>query len=183
MSSRNLYFPHHRLSPAELSAARIDGHVVELGEGYIPADAIETTFLRAASLAVLVGDTLAATHASAAWVHGALHEPPVYHEVQRAVPRRIHHVLNQRLRYRDGAIDEEDLVRIGGVRVTTPARTLADLARGDAAARRVGTEMCLWKHGLANDAVRWLRAHPYLPRKRGAITWLESAPGYDEVTR
>ena len=42
MTGPFLYFPHDRLSPAELSAARLDGHVVELGEGYIPADAVET---------------------------------------------------------------------------------------------------------------------------------------------
>ena len=39
-----------------------------------------------ARCAELLGDTLAATHLSAAWIHGALHEPPARHTVQRAVP-------------------------------------------------------------------------------------------------
>ena len=50
MSSPFLYFADERLSPAELSAARLDGHLVELGEAYIPADAVETRGLRAGSL-------------------------------------------------------------------------------------------------------------------------------------
>ena len=41
----------------------------------------------------LLGETLAATHLSAAWIHGALDEPPARHTVQRAVPRRLHHVI------------------------------------------------------------------------------------------
>ena len=42
MASPFLYFADDRLSAAELSAARLDGHLVELGEAYIPADAVET---------------------------------------------------------------------------------------------------------------------------------------------
>lgn len=126
---RLLYFAHERLSPAELSAARLDGHLVELGEGYIPADAVETAGLRAASLLPVVDERLAATHTTAAWIHGALEEPPARHTVQRAVARRIHHVLDHRLAYRDACVEPRDLVRLGGVLVTTRARTLADLTR------------------------------------------------------
>ena len=87
MASPFLYFADDRLSLAELSAACLDGDLVELGEAYIPADAVETRGLRAGSLRELLGDSLAATHLSAAWIHGALGEPPVRHTVQRAVPR------------------------------------------------------------------------------------------------
>src|ERR671913_62107 len=118
MHSTYLYFPQQRLSAAELSAARLDGHLVELGEGYIPADAVETTHLRAASLAVLLGSPLAATHLSAAWVYGAIDTAPSRHTVQRAVPRRIHHVIDRRILYRDGSIGDDDLAAIGGVLVT-----------------------------------------------------------------
>lgn len=138
MHRRYLYFAHDRLSPAELSAARLDGHLVELGEGYIPADAVETPGLRAASLATILGDLLAATHVSAAWVHGALTVAPPRHTVQRAVAHRIRHVVDRRLVYRDARVEPRDLVRVGGVLVTRTARTLADLVRlhvcGDASA-------------------------------------------------
>ena len=42
MASPFLYFADDRLSLAELSAAWLDGDLVELGEAYIPADAVET---------------------------------------------------------------------------------------------------------------------------------------------
>ncbi|MFT4220376.1 MAG: hypothetical protein QM611_07675 [Microbacterium sp.] len=124
-----VYFAHAGLSPAELSAARLDGHLVELGEGYIPADAVETPALRAASLTPILGDLLAATHSSAAWVHGALDAPPRRHTVQRAVDHRIGHVVGRGVVYRDGRLPEHDIVRIGGMAVSSPSRTLADLAR------------------------------------------------------
>ncbi|WP_109209477.1 MULTISPECIES: hypothetical protein [Microbacterium] len=129
MASPFLYFADDRLSRAELTAACLDGDLVALGDAYMPADAVETAALRAGSLAPILGDTLAATHLSAAWVHGALTAPPTRHTVQRAVARRLGVVPDRRLVYRDLAVDARDLQRLGGVLVTSPARTLADLAR------------------------------------------------------
>ena len=71
MASPFLYFADDRLSQAELTAACLDGDLVELGEAYIPADAVETTGLRAGSLSEVLGESLAATHLTAAWIHGA----------------------------------------------------------------------------------------------------------------
>ncbi len=190
MASPFLYFAGERLSTAELSAARLDGHLVELGEAYIPADAVETRELRAGSLGALLGDTLAATHLSAAWVHGALAEPPARHTVQRAVPRRLHHVLGRRLIYRDLQVDPHDLVRIGGVWVTVPVRTLADLSRiGDDAHVRAATLMVDAAPALAGEAVAWLENHGALPAKRSALALLRSLAArepqaaQDDVTR
>lgn len=168
-----LYFADERLSAAELSAARLDGHVVELGDAFIPADAVETPGLRAGSLREMLRDTLAATHLSAAWVHGALDTPPPRHTVQRAVPRRLHHVFGARLLYRDGQVDERDLELRGGVLVTTPRRTLADLCRvaDDAhaeAARRLA-QLC---PGLAQAAITWFDESGPVPHKRSALAFL-----------
>ncbi len=142
--------------------------------------------LRAASLFGLLGDTLAATHLSAAWVHGALTEPPLRHTVQRAVERRLHHVLGRRIVYRDLRVDEDDLQAIGGVRVTCPVRTLADLSRipddeyADAARR-----MADLAPELSDAAIHWLQTHGALPHKRAALAFLRglSARPQDEVTR
>ena len=191
MPSPFLYFADERLSPAELSAARLGGHLVELGEAYIPADAVETPALRAGSLSGLLGDTLAATHLSAAWVHGALHEPPARHTVQRAVARRLHQVIGRRLHYRDLSVDPADLERIGGVLVTAPDRTLADLCRvredGYAAAARMMVDAA---PDLAARAVAWLESHGALPHKRSALKVLRELAedasadqGQDDVTR
>ncbi|MFS0733069.1 hypothetical protein ABC304_13880 [Microbacterium sp. 1P10UB] len=173
MTSPFLYFAGARLSGPELCAARLDGHVVELGEGWIPADAVETTALRAASLQGLLGDTLAATHLSAAWVHGALAEPPARHTVQRAVARRIHQVIDRRLIYRDLRVSPDDVMLLGGVKVTDPVRTLADCARTPDDAHTIAARlMADADPGLVGRATAWLEAHGPLPRKRSALALL-----------
>ena len=173
MTSPFLYFAGERLSAAELCAARLDGHLVELGEGWIPADAVETAALRAASLRGLVGTTLAATHLSAAWVHGAAPEPPARHTLQRAVARRLHQVIDRRVVYRDLRVDPDDLQRIGGVLVTDPVRTLADCARViddvHATAARLLADL---DPALPSRAAQWLVAHGPLPHKRSALAFL-----------
>ena len=180
MPSPFLYFADERLSPAELSAARLDGHLVELGDAYIPADAVETRELRAGSLRSLLGENLAATHLSAAWIHGALPDPPARHTVQRAVARRLHQVIGRRLLYRDLRVDPEDLVRICGVWVTVPVRTLADLSRvGDDDHTRAATMMADAAPALAGEAVTWLETHGALPHKRAALTLLRSLAARD----
>jgi hypothetical protein len=173
MPSPFLYFADERLSPAELSAARLDGHLVELGEAYIPADAVETRELRAGSLRGLLGATLAATHLSAAWVHGALPEPPARHTVQRAVARRLHQVIGRRLVYRDLRVDPLDVMPIGGVQVTDPVRTLVDLSRvGDDDHARAARLMADADPALPRRAVTWFESHGALPNKRAALVLL-----------
>jgi hypothetical protein len=187
MTSPFLYFPGDRLSTAELSAARLDGDVVELGDAYIPADAVETQALRAGSLHGILGHTLAATHLSAAWILGAIDEPPARHTVQRAVSHRLHHVLGRRIVYRDPSIPAEDLWRVGGVFVTTPQRTLADLTRvsedGFAeAARGLSDAM----PGLALEAMAWFAERNPVPNKRAALAVLAELAArvpQEDVTR
>lgn len=175
MSSRYVYFAGGRLSIAELSAARLDGHLVELGDGYIPADAVETSSLRAASLAELLGETLAATHLSAAWVHGALPEAPARHTVQRASVQRLHHVFGRRILYRELRVDDADLQRLGSVLVTSPQRTLADLSRvRDESYERAARLLAEAFPGLATTALAWMRAAGALPHKRSALVMLQS---------
>ncbi|MFB7891058.1 type IV toxin-antitoxin system AbiEi family antitoxin [Microbacterium sp. NPDC056044] len=185
MGSPFLYFADERLSHAELTAACLDGDLVALGDAYIPADAVETAALRAGSLAETLGDTLAATHLSAAWVHGALDLPPSRHAVQRAVPRRLHVLPDRRLVYRDVQVPPSDLQLVGGVLVTSPERTLTDLARvGDdehIAAARLLADI---ESDAAARAIARLEAGS-LPHKRSALACLRSivAAGQDDVTR
>lgn len=172
MASPFLYYVDDRLSLAELSAARLDGDVVELGDAYIPADAVETRALRAGSLATLLGDTLAATHLSAAWVHGALPAPPARHTVQRAVPKRLHRTPSRHVVYRDLAVDPADVVLMGGVRVTTRLRTLVDLSRvDDDAHARAARLVAADDPALVSDAIERLE-NGKLPHKRAAVAML-----------
>lgn len=173
MTSPFLYLPGERLSEAELTAACLDGHLVALGEGYVPADVVETRALRGASLARMLGQTLAATHLTAAWVHGVIDDPPVRHTVQRSVERRLHYIIDRRLVYRDGRVDEEDLLLIGGARVTCPGRTVADLARTpDEAHPPVLLAWAARYPADIDEALGWLGRRRQLPRRRLAADYL-----------
>lgn len=171
-----LYFAGDRLSTAELTAARMDGDVIEIGEAFMPADAVETRELRAASLRAFVRDTVAVTHESAAWVHGALAEPPSSHSVQRVCAHRIPEVIDHRLRYRDGRLPGGDIARISGLAVTTPVRTLVDLVRevvGHArAAPDAVADMCAWRPELVPAALAWLESAAPVHFKRPALAYL-----------
>ncbi|MGK3947636.1 type IV toxin-antitoxin system AbiEi family antitoxin [Microbacterium sp. K2] len=125
-----LYLPGDRLTVPELSAARIDGLVVDLGEGYIPADLVESPSARAAAIASLVPVDTAASGPSAAWIHGAGDAPPARHHVRRAVSHRIRPALPSRVILHDTALPRAHVVMIGGVPVMTPERTMVDLALG-----------------------------------------------------
>jgi hypothetical protein len=172
MGSPFLYFANDRLSRAELTAARLDGDVVELGEAFIPADAVETAALRAGSLAGILGGTLAATHLSAAWIHGVLLFPPRRHTVQRSTARRVHVAPDRNVVYRDLAVSAEDLDLLGGIRVTTPVRTLMDLARtGDEEHERAAREFGEACPEVSAQAIRRLKSGT-LPHKRRALALL-----------
>jgi hypothetical protein len=155
-----------------------------LGDAYIPADAVETAALRAGSLARILGETLAATHLTAAWIHGALHAPPARHTVQRAVSKRLHVVPDRHLVYRDLTVPADEVQRIGGVLVTTPARTLVDLSRGDEEHRRAATQLAAIEPRLLRPAIARLEAGR-LPGKRAALTLLRqlAVARQDDVTR
>lgn len=174
MGSRFLYFPSEKLSRAELTAACLDGHLVGLGEGFVPADTIETAALRAASLGPLVGDRMAATHRSAAWVHGFVDEVPVRHDLQRISAHRLHEPVDRRFVYRDPRIPDEDLVRLGGVPVTTPARTVADIARGTDQTAHALLDQCVDRAPHAvHDGIAWLASKRRVPRRLAALALLE----------
>ncbi|WP_375236539.1 hypothetical protein [Microbacterium schleiferi] len=174
MTSPFLYFVDERLSLAELSAARLDGHLIEVDAAYMPADTVETPSARAASLGPLLRDLMAATHLSAAWVHGVISEPPSRHTVQRAVPHRIHGVIHRRLHYRDPYLPASDLYRIGGVLVTSPARTVADLARVSDADHRTALDGFARDPATIRAGIDWLEHAGTVPHKVRALDLLRS---------
>ncbi len=172
MSWPFLYFHGGTLTVPELSAARLDGILVEIGEAFMPADAVETRELRAAPLTTLIPPVVAATHDTAAWVHGVLEEPPSRHTVQRATSARIHHLFDRRLRYHDQRVIDDALETISGLRVTTPTRTLADLTRrwcaGEEADGAIVRAWCRSMPELHARALEELTWGPPLHHKRAA---------------
>ncbi len=189
-----LYFAGDRLSTAELTSARLDGDVVEVGDAYMPADAIETRELRAGSLRERVPETLALVRESAAWVHGAVMDAPIRHSVQRRSTVRLPHVIDARLAYSDQPLSAGDAMTVSGVWITTPARTLADLVRALCAGDRVSSEveaMIAWRPGLVDDAIAVLERGTTVHFKRPALAFLRARRGdpaaralrQEEITR
>lgn len=175
MASPYLYFADEQFSRAELTAACLDGHLIEVGEGFIPADAVETTELRAGSLAPLLSPQLAATYLSAAWVWGALPEPPPRHTLQRAVPRRIHFLINRRVHYRDTAVHERDLTYLLGCRIASPGRTLADLSRKkDPVHRAAAVALARVIPSSIDAALAWFNTAGTIPNSRAARAFIET---------
>ena len=119
-----LYLPGERLTIPELSAARIDGHLVDLGEGYIPADLIESPSARAAAIAALVPADTAASGPSAAWIHGAGDAPPARHHVRRAVGHRIRATLPPRVILHDTALSRTHIEPVSYTHLTLPTSDL-----------------------------------------------------------
>lgn len=182
----DVLLPGARLSVAELSAARIDGVLTELGEGYIAADDIDDARHRAASLRTVLPSGFVAFGPSAAWVHGAGAAPPTRHHLQSAGHRRGRLPRGLTARLHDSAAPADAQERIGDVVVTSIVRTFQDLALG------IGRESDFrrWTHLLAQThpdalpaAIEALRSRARVPGKRAALELLEGYAGQDEVTR
>lgn len=164
------------LSETELTAACLDGDLVMVGEAFLAADAPATAWARARSLRPLIGDTLAVSHRGAAWLHGAIPIPPARICVQRAVPTRINHVVSRRLHFHDTYLEPPDALSRAGIVMTSPVRTVADLARSsDDEDERALHAMVTDDPDLAPAALAWFAAHrgrPGTERARRLLTRL-----------
>lgn len=191
-----LYLPGHRLALPELSAARLDGHVVEMGEGYIPADLVEGPDVRAASLASLLPRDTSASGPTAAWIHGAGDRPPSRHHVHRAVAHRLRPPQDARIVFHDVFVPASDRTLAGGVSVTTPVRTLCDLALAlhrDPALLPCLRSLATLAPGLLGDAHERIVCAGRVPGARRALSTLQRlvvlhatalrSEDQDEVTR
>ncbi|MEJ1092643.1 hypothetical protein [Microbacterium istanbulense] len=125
-----LYLPGTRLSLPELTAARLDGHVVELGDAYVPADTVEGVDARAASVAAGIPDRMGACGPTAAWIHGAGLLPPPVHHVRRIAEGRFRPGVGHAVIVHEPALEPPDGVQISGVVVATPLFTGLELALG-----------------------------------------------------
>jgi hypothetical protein len=171
-----LYVPGGRLSQPELSAARLDGHVVEVGDAYIPADLVEGPDVRAGAIATLVQAGTAACGPTAAWIHGAGDAAPGVHHVRRCVERRLRPLTCARLIFHDTMVPAVDVAMIGGIPVTTPTRTMLDLATTLHRDPRVLTWMsrlAVACPGTAEAAAEALRARRRVPGSRAGLAALE----------
>jgi hypothetical protein len=116
------------LSPAELQAARLDGEVYDLAGAFCLIGELESPFHRARAVLQTRSPRLIAELRTAAWIWGAAPEP-LHLEFSvtpdaRARLSPAHHIAVREIVY-----DEGDLATLDGYRVTTPLRTMLDLAR------------------------------------------------------
>lgn len=123
----------HDLPLAELCAARIDGELIAIDDGWVPVDEPDLPSLRAVVVALRVPRALIIERRSAAWVHGALDAPPAI--AQFCVPHheRIAVISDHRTQVREVTLGDGDLVDYGGVRCTSASRTAFDLLRDPSA--------------------------------------------------
>lgn len=178
------YRPGSRLSAVELRAARLDGHVIELGEGYMPMDTVEGADARATGIAGLVPAHTAACGPSAAWIHGAGDTPPELHHVRRTSSTRLRPVTAGCVRYHEGRANPEDVLVIGGVHVTGALPTAmellfdAALAHADVPWLRA---LLLVHPGLLHAMREQLDATPRRPGRRGAVRLMEELEAAERV--
>ena len=164
---------------AELCAARIDGELFAIDEGWAPIDEPDLPSLRAAVVALRVSRSLIIERLSAAWVHDAVDSPP--RTAQFCVPHgaRIAAIADRRVAIREVVIADDEIVVLGGVRCTTPARTAFDLLREtslpDADSERIVTRLLSSRPRLeARVRERFDRARR-MPHRARALVRLDHA--------
>ncbi|HXH35140.1 MAG TPA: hypothetical protein VNJ54_12105 [Plantibacter sp.] len=155
------YLRPPQLSVAEFTAARLDGEVFAFEDGFCSVDEPDTARLRAEVLASIPAlDQATVAELSAAWIHGAVLIAPREHTGYVSSAKRS--AVSSRLRIRQVVLRADDTERSGGLRVTTPTRTVADLARrtGDDAAPAPAAIRNYFLLGLTSpsEVIAWVRA-------------------------
>lgn len=162
---------------AELSSARLDGELYPLGEYWCPIDEPEGPPVRARAAGLLVPPRAIAERMTAAWIYGIRPEPS-RHQFCVDLGARTHVPPSPRLQLREVHCGPEDTLSIAGLRVTTPLRTVVDLARtpGPDAPGLVEFLAELLRFGglPADAAVQQCRRHN-LPHKTVALARLARA--------
>ncbi len=107
----------------------LDGDVVTFRDAYCAIDEIVTARHRAMTIVVSVPPRVIAEQRTAAWVYGLCDSPPVPLEVCTDIDLRTKTSPRSGLLVREVVIEEHEIARLGGLRLTTPLRTAVDLAR------------------------------------------------------
>lgn len=164
---------------AELSAARLDGELFPVAGAFAPIDEVDGPRLRARALGTGIHDRLIAEQFSAAWIWGALASPPARHQFCAAIGARVSRTIVPWCTVREVVIDEAAVVTIDGIAVTTPLRTVVDLARFSptfgSTERAVVSSLLVFGGLTVHDALRDMDARRNLPGKREAARRLTSS--------
>ena len=176
------------LPPAELRAAELDGELFAIDGCWSPIDEPDRTSQRALALAVQLPDRVILERRSAAWVWGLLAAPPRPHELCTAIGARVR-TGDGWPAAREVVIDDDETATISGIRVTTPLRTVVDLARfGTAFDDELARRLLAFGRVTVADCCDAMDRRRNLPGKRLAIERLTAldqleGPSQPELTR
>jgi hypothetical protein len=163
----------------ERMAASLDGELFPLAAGHCVVDEANSPALRLA--AVLAGrpERYLAELGTAAWVWGAVEVPPPRAEFCVDLRARARPLSSPDVRVREVSLRPDDVCELGAFRVTTPLRTVIDLARirnpfTAEDARQVRELVRIAGLGLA-DCIAAMEARRNLPAKHRAVARLRLA--------
>jgi len=114
---------------AELCAARLDGELVGVDDAFSPIDSLTGPAERAWAAGRFWPHRLIAERSSAAWIWGAIPDPPARHQLCASKDARARPAVPARSSVREVVIAADEYALLGTQRVTTPLRTVVDLAR------------------------------------------------------
>ncbi|WP_411700177.1 type IV toxin-antitoxin system AbiEi family antitoxin [Conyzicola sp.] len=114
---------------AELCAARLDGELFGVDEAFLPIDVATGAIARAKAAGRFWPGRLIAERATAAWIWGATVDPPARHQLCTSKDARARPPVPARSTVREVTIAPDEYARVAALRVTTPLRTVVDLAR------------------------------------------------------
>jgi hypothetical protein len=164
---------------AELCAARLDGELFAIDDGWAPVDEPDLPAFRAAVIALRTPRRLVIERLSAAWVHGGLATPPAVAQFCVPLSSRIAVIATHRAVVREVRIDETEIVALGGIRCTSLVRTGFDLLReptlDDALVDDVIGTLIASHPDLGSALRRRLDGATRLPHKSSALTRLDRA--------
>lgn len=163
---------------AELCAARIDGDLFAIDDGWAPVDEPDLPSLRAAAVALRAPRALIIERLSAAWVHEAIDAAP--RVAQFCVPHRsrVAAVADHRVTVREVVITDDEVVEFGVARCTTPTRTAFDVLREaalpDAVAEGVVARLVVRRPWLEREISERLDRAQRMPHRALALRRLAS---------
>lgn len=166
------------LPASELSAARLDGELFTIADCFSPIDLPDRATSRAQSLAHGLSERVIVELFSAAWVLGATEITPVFPQFCSTAKARAKPAAIRRLAVREVVIDDDEILCIGGVRVTSPLRTATDLIRSSAQfgadTQLVVLRLLELAGASVDDCIALLDRRRKLPGKRRALERLRS---------
>ncbi|MFC5501700.1 hypothetical protein ACFPJ4_05515 [Lysinimonas soli] len=165
----------------ELGGMRLDGEVYPLADGWCAIDELESPAHRARAVLGHRSPRLIAELGTAAWVWGVTATLPRVTEFCVELGARARLGINPTVRVRELVLDPGDRVELGGVGVTSPLRTVVDLARFrdplPEQEREAIRELALLGGVGLPDCYELINRRRNLPEKRRALRRLDEVLG------